>query len=215
MSSIIDRTVIAQVVIALAACIGAWFVFVEPRSVEAQFLEEEIRAGSQQAAGIDQEMVQRLAERLDEVRTRVRQVEQRGEITRDSSHLYSVVMNLARAHDVTVASLNPGSPAAARTGRSPRTGGRADDELAVHREFSVSVSGRYADIARFVNALQSLSGYLEVQYLSIAAASGEAGIVNARLTCRTVRFTLPESLRRMLGGSPAEAVAPAGGSDDA
>jgi len=194
-SGLIDRTMIAQAVITIAACIGGWLVFVEPQAVEAQQLEEEIRVGSQHAAGIDQDTVQRLAQQLEQVRSRIRTIEERGEITRDSSYLYSIIMDLARTHHVSVGSLNPGSVTTAR-GRSR---GSSNDGLAVHREISVTASGRYADIAAFVDAVQSLRGYIDVQYLSVAAASGEPNIVNVRLTCRSVRFVLPETLRDMLG----------------
>lgn len=224
MSSVIDRTLMAQIVIVLAVCIGAWFVFVEPRAVEAQLLEEEIQAGSVHAEAVDQTAVQRLTVRLDEVRSRVRQIERRGEIARDSSHLYSVVMDLARAHEITVASLSPGAASNRSGARSSRRSGPADEPLVVQRGFAVSISGRYADIAQFVDALQSLGGYIEVEYLSVAAASGRDDALNARLTCRTIQFTLPESLQNIVGRKEGDEIAidsleatneSAGGQDDA
>lgn len=199
MNGVIDRTVIAQAVIALAVCIGAWFLFVEPRTVEAQQLESDIRAGSQQAESTDQEMIQALAQRLDEVRSRIHRIDRRGEITRDSSHLYSVIMDLARTHNVTVTSLNPGSSAPTASGVRGSRSASAHDEFTVQREVAIVVSGRFADVALFVDAVQSLRGYIEVQYLSMAAASGTGDLVSARMTCRTVRFVLPESLRKLLG----------------
>jgi Tfp pilus assembly protein PilO len=205
MTHLIDRHLVAQLAIVVAVCIGGWLMVVEPKVTEHHGLKAEIESGLSLASSIDQDAVQRLAGRLDEVRRRVRQIDRRGEISRDSSHLYSVVMDLAREHGVVVASLNPGVAATpnqpSRRGGAPAAGAaeRGAREVIVHRELSVSISGTYENIAAFVDALQSLRGYLEIRYLSIAAASGRSDIVNARLTCRTVGFVLPDRLREMLG----------------
>ena len=100
MNGLLDRELIAHVVIALGACVGGWMVFVQPRIVELHRLER----ASQQASAVphvtDHGSVERLADRIRQVRQQIGDIQVQNDSTRDSSRMYALIMKCAADHGV-------------------------------------------------------------------------------------------------------------------
>ncbi len=189
-----DRKLIAEVVVMLAACIGAWMMIVDPQKGELAELEATIETAKTSPVRASRVQIEQMATRIDAVRTRVREIESESGLARDSSRTYGLIMGLPKEHDVTVRRLDP-SPA----GRSAA----AADPVQV-TGFTMSVEGTYERVALFIEGVQALNGFVRPGNLSVRPW-GDTGAarVTAQFSCEGLSFTLPDSLTVMLESSDA------------
>lgn len=186
------RTFLAQLAIVLAACIGGWMMLIEPqmRKIErAEAALEEHRALFGESGRIP---IEDLARRLVTIRRSLARVEQRSQFGRDSSELYGAVLELAAAIDVDVQNVNPGELRA-----------QADGRLA-SREIDLALRGSYEQIAGFLRAIEDLPGYVRIVTVNLQPRVATEDLVEARVSCELICFTIPESVRLVAEGGVRE-----------
>ncbi|UCD74644.1 MAG: hypothetical protein JSV91_12750 [Phycisphaerales bacterium] len=184
------RDLLAQTVIVLALCIGGWMLFVQPTVEELQEVEAIIAYSRAGAAGLNQEAIEDMADRMSGLRRYVLDVRRRGRLADDSSRLYGLIMDLAQEHGVTVQSLEPGS------GREMSVDGRVG-----RTRIEITLEGEYQQVASFLSALQNVEGFIRPTSLSLTPREKEAErqLVVARYSCEALSFTLSEALSNLAG----------------
>ena len=184
MIALLDRRFLAQGLIVAALILGGWMMFVQPRVVELRAIEAQIAEASVGLQKTDEIAVQLIAQQAARIRTRISEIVAASTAAEDTAGLYRQVMTLATQHDVIVESLNPGTAAAAGVDKSVQV---ASINMAVH--------GGYEQIASFLDALDSLRGFVRPGSLTITPREdGEQRIVQAQVVCEAMRFALPEKL---------------------
>jgi hypothetical protein len=219
----VDRDLIAQVVIIIAACVGGWMVFVHPKAAELDSIERVIELHSSHAEAphglsddeLDRSTIERAAQRMGEIRRRVGEIELANAIGRDSSRLYATMTDLARRHGVQVQNLQPGASADAAavpsrgasdsgTGRGARAEARhrSPDGDPTVRQIGITVEGTYERVAQFLIAIDEMAGFIRPSTLTLLPRDGQDEfLVVAQLTCDVLSFAIPEPLAAMKGGS--------------
>ncbi|MCP3905772.1 MAG: type II secretion system protein M [Planctomycetes bacterium] len=194
MNGIFDRRTVAEFIIILAVCVGAWMLIVEPKVAELGELEASIAEADRNPVLQNQGAVKHMASQLDSVRQRVRAIAQQNEFGRDSSSIYGLIMSMAKEHGVTVDRLDPGSSRAGGNGESVQVA-----------SFDMRVQGRYEPMAAFLDAIENIDGFVRPVRLTIAPR-GTAGeeLVEARFMCEALTFTMPEALTAMVGDDHAD-----------
>ena len=194
MNASFDRKLIAEAVVMVAVCIGAWMMIVDRQRGALAELEAIIETAKRNPVRASRAQIEQMASRIDAIRTRVRTIEFESGLARDSSRTYGLIMGLAKVHDITVRRLDP-SPA----GRSPD----AADPVQV-TGFTMSVEGTYERVALFIEGVQALSGFVRPGILSVTPLGNTgAARVTAQFSCEGLSFTLPDSLTVMLESSDA------------
>ena len=195
MNIVIDRQLVAQILIMLAICIGGWMVIVEPKLNEINKLEATITEATTNPMLTAQRSVEDMADELQSVRDRLVWIEAQNNFAGDSSQIYGLVMDLAEKHSITVQRLDPGSDR------------DADDEEKTVRvmSFNMLVRGKYIQVAEFMRALEDLSAFICPMTVRLAPAEIDGRmVVEAHIDCEAVSFTMPDELAAMTGASNAE-----------
>lgn len=190
MNDVVNRDLLAQLVIVLAVCVGGWMILVQPAAQKLAEIESAIDQSKVAATGLNQDGIEKLAGRMDDLRQRVRAVERRNHLNADSSHLYGQIMNLAREHEVTIRRLQPGS------GRE-----LSSDGLTGRTNIEIAVEGDYQKVAAFLSVVGKMDGFIKPVSLIISPRQGEMGedLTSALYTCQALNFTLSDALSQ-LGG---------------
>jgi Tfp pilus assembly protein PilO len=187
-----DRRVLAEVVVILAVCVGGWMMMVEPSARALRETEAEIEAARANPILSSRDMIVRMASRMSGVREEVRAVEEKSALGRDSSKMYGLVMQTAKAHGVTVHRLDPGGAHGAR-GTSPKVG------AADAATFDMRLAGSYEAIASFLSAIEEMNGFVRPRSLRLTPSGDEAHpLVDAEFTFEAMSFTIPPSLASLM-----------------
>lgn len=196
MNEFVDRKLIAECIVLLSVCVGAWLMAVRPKLTRLQELEVSIAEAQSDPARESRQSVEQIAAKLDDVRAQVREIEGQNALGRDSSQMYGLIMDLAKAHDVTVGRLDPGSNA-----RS----GAASDAVEV-TAFSMSVGGKYRQVAAFLEGIADIDGFVRPGSLSLTPEgyAGDNALVSAQFACETLNFAVPEALASIVGDDDAD-----------
>ena len=189
MSGVVDRQMIAQVVIMLAVCVGGWMMIVEPKVEEITELEASIAEASADPALASGDNVEQLAQRMIDMRERARRIERRSALAKDSSRLYSAIMDMVAEHGVIVHRLDPASDRRMSS----------DDAMGV-TTFNMNVEAGYEQLAKFIDALERMEGFVRPTMVTVnpVRSEGEAR-VEARIVCEAMHFTAPEALAALTG----------------
>ena len=195
MNDLLDRELIAHVVIALAACVGAWVVFVQPRTAELHRLESAARQVSAVPHLTDHGSVERLADRVRQVREQIGDIQMQNASTRDSSRMYALIMKCATDHGVRIDHLDPeGDRRESKEQRSHET-----------TKFQMQVEGSYDQVGAFLEAVDGIEGFIRPVALNLLPKDNEGrSLVKAQFTCETIRFAVPPVLVAMKGGGDAD-----------
>ncbi|HRP62244.1 MAG TPA: hypothetical protein PK400_03015 [Phycisphaerales bacterium] len=202
----LNRELIAQAVVILAVCVGGWLMFVQPRMEEINRLESIIAQHqlepehAAQLGGLDQATVEYIAAEASALRERVRHIEQANALGHDSSHLYAVMMDLARQNGVFVHTLHPGS-----AGRTTGPASQPVTGMQV-RQISMSVQGTFEQIASFLDSLNTVPGFFRPASLMLMPQADDQGHVAivANLSLEVLSFIVPDALLAMKGGPHAK-----------
>ncbi|MEM7229575.1 MAG: type 4a pilus biogenesis protein PilO [Planctomycetota bacterium] len=195
MSAGFDRQIISQAVIVVGITAFGWFKFVQPRQQELRDLEATMSIGQTSNNIVNEDMVQRLAFRLDEIRDAVHDLERVNAVTSDTSRLFSRIMEIGEANGVRVTNLDPGAPSELKDG----------DTHAVAR-VSLTVSGSYGNIARFLESLGTSNRYVRVTGVTVApAAMHGSNDVVANVNCEALQFATPAAFKAIKGDIDADA----------
>jgi hypothetical protein len=165
------RSLVAQGVIALGACLGLHFFVAEPFERRLDERRAEIArliASSQEAAQLVTRMPD-VMRTLDRNAAEAARMEARGAPVRDEGAMFTRIMTLAAGADVSVEVMDPVAvPAKGGPGlAAPRPQDRA---LA----YSIRATGAYADVCRFLHALQNNLAYTVVNALRLAPSPGDS-----------------------------------------
>ena len=184
MNVIIDRELIAQLVIVTAIAIGGWLMFVDPGVRETAKLQHELdEHAKMQQQNVGAASLEQVLPRLDAMRARSREIIARNEIGTDTTRLYSLVRDLAEQHQVTLRRLQPG--------RGRATPGRkvATNQLEMHFESSLEA------VAGFVDAVESIDGFVRPESLTLTPLDDRR--VSGRYACSVLYFPLDDVLAQM------------------
>lgn len=194
MNGLLDRELIAHVVIALVACVGGWVVFVQPRTVELHRLESAAQQASALPHLTDHGSVERLADRIRHLRQQIGDIQVQNASTRDSSRMYALIMKCATDHGVRMDNLDPeGDRRESRKQRPYDT-----------TKFQMQVEGSYEQVGAFLEAVDGIDGFIRPVALTLLPKDGDGRFVKARFTCETIRFAVPPVLVAMEGGGHAD-----------
>jgi hypothetical protein len=192
MNGLPDRRILAEGIVILAACIGGWMMMVEPSARALRETEAEIEAARANPILSSRDMIVRMASRMSSVREEVRAVEERSVLGRDSSKMYGLVMQIAKAHGVTVDRLDPGGSRGARAG-APKAG-PADTA-----SFDMRLAGSYEAIASFLSGIEEMNGFVRPKSLRLTPTGDEAQpLVEAEFTFEALSFTIPPGLTNLM-----------------
>lgn len=178
-----QRDLVAHGVICAAICIGGWMMLVQPKSRALASLEADIAEQTSSDVPLTQSGVEALAARVEQVKSRVQDVQRRNALASDSARLYGEVMKLAESRGVLVERLKPGSDER-KLAENAGTATRVD----------ITAKGEYESIALFLDDVLRLNGFMRPISLSIQPSGGGNQLVSARIVCEAVRFNLPEQL---------------------
>jgi hypothetical protein len=193
MNAFTHRDMIAQVVIILAACVGGWMIFIEPRNRELNTLEATIAQARASPAATDPAFAHKLAEAAQALRGRVEVIEARNAVATDSSGAYQRIRALAGEHRVQLLSLNPGA-----LGQSDAR--RSDPLRPAAARMDITVEGAYENVARFIEAVSAIDGFMRPAHLTLTAVQRDGEeLVEAQLACDALSFMLPEAVAGLLG----------------
>lgn len=200
------RMMLALGVIVYGTCIGAWFMFVQPRLVELQDVETAIARNSH-AIVMDDTSVQHIASGAQRLRERLSAIEQGNEFGRDTSHLYGVMMALGQDHGVRVLALQPGA-AEERvfTPRSAQSQPSAEPVTLTTRRVSMSVIGTYEQLASFMQAVDDMPQFIRPASIAISPRmeGGGGRLVHGNLAWDVLTFRTPKDLAVIEGASHGE-----------
>ncbi len=191
MSVPLDRDFIAKGVIAAALCIGAWLMFVQPRMRELAVLEQTIAEHAAKPTPISQQTIELAAARVGEIRSRVREIEAQNALASDTSHLFSIIMDLASQYQLSVQGIQP-------TMASQKT---TDREYKATR-VDVVLEGEYEGIARFVEAVPQLHAFVRPATLTLTPLQRpNESRAHARFGFDVFHFTIADALAGLQGAS--------------
>ncbi|MDY7107208.1 MAG: type 4a pilus biogenesis protein PilO [Planctomycetota bacterium] len=195
MNGPLDRQLLAQLIIIVAVCAGGWMAIVQPQIDELHELQATITRARNVQTSVGEGTIEQMADELTAVRDRFRTIRARNDFADDSTRIYGLIMDLADEHGVTVQRLNPGADQRA-----------ADEEEAVHlTTLDITVEGTYEQVARFLEAVGALDGFIRPMTLTITPRQDEnRSFVEARFACQALRFALPEALTALVGEDHAD-----------
>ncbi len=163
MTDWLSREFLAQICIMLALTVGMWMILVQPRAEELRQLEAEI-AKADALEAVDQTALERTAHRMSQLRHQIEDIAARSALGLDSSAVYGTFMELAQQHDVAVQSLQPGGDL------------NEIDAYASSRRVTLSIQGSYENVARFVERMTTLEGFVRpVNVVFTPRVDAEAG----------------------------------------
>jgi Tfp pilus assembly protein PilO len=184
MNLAVDRDFIAQVVIVLAVCAGAWLMLVQPKTREVKRLEAELAAAEDASGMATQEGVESLVAKVDGFRMRLSEIRARSAVAEDTSSLYATIMRRAAEQQVRVQSLQP-APLKELGKNSP---------VRVAR-LAMTVEGRYDDVARFLDSVAEIYAFIRPASLQLIPVDGQQpDQVSARYGCDVLAFAVDSAL---------------------
>jgi hypothetical protein len=196
---LVSRELMAQAIIALALCVGAWMLVVKPQVQELSRLEQEMAENAASAAGMDVQMLESLGKRIEPVRGQLKLLIDRNQLVDDSSRMYGAVMDLAEAHGVRVQSLQPS-----------RSSQSSQDGQVTIKHADLSIAGPYANVAAFLGSMRTLAGFIRPASLQVVPATSDANhIVTANFGFDVLSFKISDELMALGAGGGASQVSAA------
>lgn len=165
------RSFLPELAIGTAVCAAGYFFLVDPLVRKAACAQAEVDAltltitkGQTKPVAVDPGRTA-AAERA------LACVEARSALASNQAKLLQAVSTLADSCNVRVEQFNPATARGPRTapGQSPP---KTDKKIEQRTAFSISLSGSYADTARFVRSMQQEIGFTAVRALHLSPAAG-------------------------------------------
>jgi len=190
----INRELIAQLIIALAVCVGAWYFLVRPKVTELNTIRSAIAQHQMNGSGSQSDPLVALAQRAVTLRSRIEQIQQQNALTHDTSDLYATVQSLAEKHNIEIIQLQPGADA-----------GRRDAEsLVTRREIRMSVLGSYENVAAFLEHFNDARVFIVPVSLTVSPVQrDDQPLVQVNLTCEALQFSVERVLEKLKGAANA------------
>jgi Tfp pilus assembly protein PilO len=184
------RDLIAQAAIVLGVCVGGWMMLIRPQAEELARLDQQIAEHAALSnTGINEQSIQKAANRMGQIKSRLADVVDYNALANDSSRLYGLAMDLADAHGVQVLSLQPGAMKDV-----------SEDKTVVATRLHMSVQGGYEKIAAFLEDFCQLHAFIKPRDIEIVPShSGDGGVVEANFACDVLNFAIADSLKLVKG----------------
>ncbi len=180
-----NRQFIIQAVLALGLCIGVWMIIVRPKIDELIRLERTIAEAPGLSGPFSSQTIEQAAKRMNFIRERVAQINDRNGLADDTSRLYGLVMDLADSSGVQVQALQPGGTKTSMTSNAPFTATRLD----------MTVEGPYENVAAFLDAVVNLDAFVRADSLQLAPTkSNGKSLVSATFDCNVMSFAIDDAL---------------------
>lgn len=184
-----NRELLAIVVTVLAVCIGGWALLVEPMATKLSRLEATITEAEAKGPQFTESIVKTMADQLQGVRGRMTRIAARNGLAADSARLYTTIKAMAADRNVTLRSHNLGDI---------RFINADDSEAAM--PLNVEVSGRYVDVATFVQDVLELDGFIRLDTISLSPITqNEESVISAVIALETLSFAIPDVLTAIQG----------------
>jgi Tfp pilus assembly protein PilO len=179
----IDRQFLANVLVIIGVCVGAWMLIVEPKMVELAKLETEI-AEHKAAPTISPELIQAAAQRNARTTARVEDIMASNRMADDSSEFYGLIMDLADRHQVQIKSMQP----------KPSTKSTVEPPFRVMR-IDLAVEGEFERIAAFLDDIHDIPAFTKPLSLTLSPTmTNDMRAVTASFSCGVLSFTIPPTL---------------------
>ena len=189
----VHRDVLVQVMMAMTVCIGSWMFLVKSKAEDLREVETLIARSRAQSGSIDHTDLQKISARTPQLRSRMREIQARGSVAKDSSALYGRITDLAEKHQVKINNLRPGV--------EQQIGDK--DRIYIVTRIDMTIVGEYENIARFLESVNGIGAYLRPISVQIAPTKGgEGSFTVIQLGIEVLRFNLPEPLVALGGTGP-------------
>ncbi len=179
----LSRDLVAHCLIIAAVVVGGWIMLVEPQAKELAVLETAIAETTSSEVPLTQTGIELLAAKVEQVKSRIGNVENRNALAHDSSRLYSTVMELGTEHGVVIERLRPGSD------QRKVAGGKA-----TATKVDITLKGNYETIARFLDDVMHLPGFVRPVSLTVNPFVDANADVSVRVVCEALSFEMPDEL---------------------
>lgn len=187
------RDLLVQVMMAMTVCIGSWMFLVKSKAEDLREVETLIARSRAQSGSIDHADLQKISARTPPLRRRMREIQARGSVAKDSSALYGRITDLAEKHQVKINNLRPGV--------EQQIGDK--DRIYIVTRIDMTIVGEYENIARFLESVNGIGAYLRPISVQIAPTKGgEGSFTVIQLGIEVLRFNLPEPLVALGGTGP-------------
>lgn len=189
----VHRDLLVQVMMAMTVCIGSWMFLVKSKAEDLREVETLIARSRAQSRSIDHADLQKISARTPPLRRRMREIQARGSVAKDSSALYGRITDLAEKHQVKINNLRPGV--------EQQIGDK--DRIYIVTRIDMTIVGEYENIARFLESVNGIGAYLRPISVQIAPTKGgEGSFTVIQLGIEVLRFNLPEPLVALGGTGP-------------
>ncbi len=187
MNHVFDRDVVAQLLIILAISIGGWLMFVHPKTKKLEDLHRVLNATTDSGAPLGDEAIAQRARHLSDGRHHAKALVNLNRLAENTTLLYGLFNQLGARHRVVVQSISPGSE-----------GKTTPDGRYTANRIDMTLHGRYADVANFLDGVGELSGFVRPVSLTLKPeGDGADPAVLATFSCEVLRFEPPEILREI------------------
>ncbi|HZW06435.1 MAG TPA: hypothetical protein VFF65_04870 [Phycisphaerales bacterium] len=168
------RSFLPELAIGSACCAAGYFFFVDPlvgklaqAQAEVDTLTLAIAKGAGKPPAAADDAKARLAKEALET------IAARSALAADQARLLQAVSTLADTCQVRIEQFSPAAPRGPRAapGQSPV---KPDPRIEQRTALSISLTGTYADTARFIRAIQQDVGFTTIRSLRVSPASGAA-----------------------------------------
>lgn len=181
----LNRDILVHAVIALTMCISGWLFLVKSKAENLREVEALIATSRRQSQSIDPEVFERIGARAPRLRTRAREIQARGSISKDASALYGRITDLAETHQVKINNLRPAP--------EQRMGDKEQPYIVTR--IDMTIVGAFENIAAFLHSMNGIGAYLRPISVHVAPTKGEGeSFTIIQLGIEAIRFDLPEPL---------------------
>ncbi|MCK4871384.1 MAG: hypothetical protein KAS72_01550 [Phycisphaerales bacterium] len=184
MNSYLSRELLTHLVIAIGIVAAAHVMLIQPQRTRLAELERRIETLQADVATPDQsrQIPEDLLVEADSVRALANEVRERNKVAEDVAQLYDQLYQLAVDHEL---ELGPFTPR--------HLPGETDEPDVL--SLRIIATGRYDDVATFLNALRDLPGFCRTTSVTVRPI-GDApdALVRATISTGFLTFELPKSL---------------------
>ena len=177
-----DRNMLMEAMTAVAVCFGIWMVVIQPMVNEVGDLEQRITDAGE---ADDHASLERLADQLQHVSTRVIEIKKNNEFALDTSGIYTALRRLGLKHEVKIANID--------LGQQPKESNQSKGPQPV--SFSIVAAGSFNAVAAFLGDVDHINGFIRVTAVDLRKEEDEGrNLITSRIQLDALRFAIPVEL---------------------
>ena len=190
-----NRVIITHLGIVIGICGALWILLIKPTIEECNKLDRQIHEADANSQVVSEYKIEQLAGKLHQIKQRVIEISTFNELTRDTSHLYGIIMEQAARHHIHIKRLDPGLV-------KPNSDKQKPYEVTT---FDMSIEGELANVMNFIDGISRIDCFLRPLALNITPiTANKSAYVQARLACEALYFVFPQTLAKMADQNDAE-----------